>query len=302
MNGYRRFPRERLPGERLRRSMYHAQPRLTDITFVALDTETTGLQPIVHRLVEIGAVRFRLDGWELATFQQLIDPEIPIPPEVQQVHGITDEMVRRKPTIEHVLPQFIEFLGESDTILLAYNAPFDLSFLAMALTRLGIAYPPHSLFDTLEMARRLYPAWPSHSLENLAIGLNVANKAEHRALSDARLVKDVFLELLLHIPTVKTIADLTRITQPRTFTDAPVCAIEPPKGFEALSTAMAERCAITIVYEQGWQRPTPRMITPRLVLEVHGVAYVIAHCHRSEAERMFRVDRIREWWLAEDGG
>ena len=87
--------------------MYYAQPRLTDITFVALDTETTDLQPIMHRLVEIGAVRFRLDGWELATFQQLIDPEIPIPPEVRQVHGITDAMVRRKPTIERVLPQFI---------------------------------------------------------------------------------------------------------------------------------------------------------------------------------------------------
>ena len=49
--------------------MHHAQPRLTDITFVAFDTETTGLQPIVHRLVEVGAVRFRLDGLRLATFQ-----------------------------------------------------------------------------------------------------------------------------------------------------------------------------------------------------------------------------------------
>ena len=172
--------------------MYHAQPRLTDITFVALDTETTGLFPIMHRLVEIGAVRFRLDGRETGDFQQLIDPHIPIPPEVQQVHGITDAMVRRKPTIEHVLPQFIEFLGESDTILLAHNAPFDLSFLAMALIRLGIAYPLHSLFDTLEMARRLYPTWHSHSLEHVATRLKVANKAEHRALSDARLVKDIF--------------------------------------------------------------------------------------------------------------
>jgi DNA polymerase-3 subunit epsilon len=136
--------------------MNHARSRLTDINFLALDVETTGLFPIMHRLVEIGAVRFRLDGWELATFQQLIDPEIPIPPEVQQVHGITDAMERRKPTIEHVLPPFIEFLGESDTILLAHHAPFDLSFLAMALTRLGIAYPLHSLFDTLHMTR----LWP----------------------------------------------------------------------------------------------------------------------------------------------
>jgi DNA polymerase-3 subunit epsilon len=277
--------------------MYHAQPRLTDITFVAFDTETTGLQPIVHRLVEGGAVRFRLDGCELATFQTLIDPQISIPPNVQQVHGITDVMVRGKPTIEHVIPQFIEFLGHRDTILLAHNAPFDLGFMAMALTRLGIAYPPHNICDTLNMARRLYPTWPSHSLEHVATRLKIANKAEHRALSDARLVKDIFLAMLKDIPTVKTIADVMRVSHPLTFADAPVFAIEPPPGFEALSEAIAERCAITIIYDRGVPRSRPRTITPRLVLEVHGVAYVIAHCHWSETERTFRLDRIRECWL-----
>jgi DNA polymerase-3 subunit epsilon len=277
--------------------MYHDQPHLTDITFVAFDTETTGLFPIMHRLVEIGDARFRLDGHELATFQTLIDPQHPIPPEVQRVHGITDAMVRGQPTIDHVLPQFIEFLGESDTILLAHNAPFDLSFLAMALIRLSIAYPPHDVFDTLDIARRLYPGWHSHSLENVAARLKIANRAEHRALSDARLVKDVFLAMLKDIPSVETIVDVMRVSQPLTFADAPVFTIEPPPGFEALAIAMTERCAITIVYEPGWQWPTPRMITPRLVVEVHGVAYVIAHCHVSHAERAFRLDRIRESWL-----
>jgi len=144
--------------------MHHADTGLTDITFVALDTETTGLQPIVHRLVEIGAVRFRLDGCELAAFQSLINPEIPVPKDVQRVHGITDRMVRGKSTIEQIMPHFIDFLGESDTILLAHNAPFDSGFLAMALTRLCIAYSLHYLLDMLELARRLYPIWASHSL------------------------------------------------------------------------------------------------------------------------------------------
>jgi predicted DNA-binding transcriptional regulator YafY len=61
--------------------------------------------------------------------------------------------------------------------------------------------------------------------------------------------------------------------------------------------ALSKRCTITIVYEHGWRRPTPRIITPLLVLKVHGVAYVIAHCHRSDAERTFRLDRIRACWL-----
>ena len=57
----------------------------------------------------------------------------------------------------------------------------------------------------------------------------------------------------------------------------------------ALATAMAERCAIMIVYDHGWQQPIPRMITPHLMLAVHGVAYVIAYSHRSDAERTFPV-------------
>jgi DNA polymerase III epsilon subunit-like protein len=77
---------------------------------------------------------------------------------------------------------------------------------------LGIACRPHYLFDTLELARQLYPIWPSHSLENIAIRLHVAGGREHRALPDARLVKDVFLELLQRTPTVKSIADLVHIS------------------------------------------------------------------------------------------
>jgi DNA polymerase-3 subunit epsilon len=95
-----------------------------------------------------------------------------------------------------------------NTILLAHNAPFDLGFLAMALTRLGIVYPPHDVFDTLDIARRLYPAWHSHSLENVAARLKIANGAEHRALSDARLVKEIFLAMLRRTPTIRTMSDM----------------------------------------------------------------------------------------------
>jgi DNA polymerase III epsilon subunit-like protein len=127
------------------------------------------------------------------------------------------------------------------------------------------------------MTRRLYLTWPSHSLENLATRLNVANGAKPRALSDARLVKDVFLELLRRTATLKKISALTRVSQPLTFADALVCAIEPPPGFEALTTAIAERCAITIVYECRVHRAKPRKITPRLVMEAHRVVFGLSH-------------------------
>ena len=97
------------------------------------------------------------------------------------------------------------------------------------------------------------------------------------------------------------LADLAHPAPPLTCSGALVFAIEPLPGFEALTTALSERCAITIVYEHGWERPQPQTITPRLVLEVHGVAYLIAHCHLSYAERTFRLERIRACWLEEKG-
>jgi predicted DNA-binding transcriptional regulator YafY len=92
-------------------------------------------------------------------------------------------------------------------------------------------------------------------------------------------------------------ADLLRLSPPLTFADAPVCAIEPPAGFEALAMALAGQCTMMIVYEQGMQRSRPRKITPRSLVEVQGIAYVIAHCHRDDVEKTFRLDRIRQCWL-----
>lgn len=80
-----------------------------DTTFVAFDIETTGLTPVIDRIIEIGAVKF-LNGNAVDTFQSLIDPEVPIPKDVSVINGITDGMVRGSEKIDGVLPKFISFL------------------------------------------------------------------------------------------------------------------------------------------------------------------------------------------------
>jgi DNA polymerase III epsilon subunit-like protein len=87
--------------------MDHTQPRLSDISFVAFDTETTDLFPIMRRLVEIGAVRFRSNGHELAALQRLIDPHVPIPEHIQPVHGVMDLFVGRLLRIEPSVPRLL---------------------------------------------------------------------------------------------------------------------------------------------------------------------------------------------------
>ena len=97
------------------------------MTFVAFDIETTGLTPVVDRIVEIGAVKFR-SGKVMDTFQELIDPEMSISPDATAVNGITDEMVAGCPLIDQALPQFVDFLA--DFVSIAHNAPFDVGFLS----------------------------------------------------------------------------------------------------------------------------------------------------------------------------
>jgi DNA polymerase III epsilon subunit-like protein len=130
-------------------------------------------------------------------------------------------MVRGKPTIEQALPEFIEFLGAPHTLPLAYHALCDLSFLPMAHTRLRITFPPHDLFDTLDMAHLLYPIWPSSRLAHAAINLNVSNGAEHRALSDARLVSNVDLAMLTRTSTARSMADLVPLSPSLTAAEVP---------------------------------------------------------------------------------
>ena len=248
--------------------------RLDEVNFTAFDTETTGLIPVAGKIVELGAVRFAIDGTELETYEQLVDPEDSIPEDVQRIHGISNEMIHGQPTIERALPDFAEFLGPDSTLLLAHNAAFDIGFIGVELTRLNIPCPAHRIYDTMLLAQSLYPMFPNYKLETLAVEMQIAEKEDHRALSDARLTKEVFLALLNQSRSIRTTADLDRCSSPLSFSDSQVFEIEPPPGFEDLARAMEGRYEIVIVYEGGTKGLRPRNITPRLLMNRKGTNYL----------------------------
>jgi len=155
-----------------------------DRTFVALDLETTGLSPRLDRIIEVGAVRFQGDQ-VLASFQSLVRPEVGIPRAVQDLTGIRDADVAAAPQPEQVLAQLIDFVGTSAVV--AHSGNFDLSFLVD-----GEAEPAYELFDTLDLARIMLPAAPSHSLPHLSRQLGLSHPHPHRALSDADAARQLF--------------------------------------------------------------------------------------------------------------
>lgn len=148
---------------------------------VAIDLETTGIDPAAERIIEIGA--FKPESGEI--FRSFISPKRPLPARITELTGITEDMLSGAPEEAETLMQLLDFLGE-DTVLLGHNIPFDHSFLAAAGERCGIALPEFSGIDTLRIARVLLPELPSKSLESLCRYFSITNERAHRAFEDAK--------------------------------------------------------------------------------------------------------------------
>ncbi len=169
--------------------------KLTDLVYTVFDTETTGLEPSNgDEIIQIGAVRIvnnRVLRQE--TFNQLVNPEMPIKPEGIPIHGISDDMVRSQPTIDAVLPAFREFC--EDTVLIAHNAAFDMRFLQLKEERTGVRFG-QPVLDTLLLSAVVHPAQESHKLDAILERLGIAIETRHNALDDALATAEVFVKLL----------------------------------------------------------------------------------------------------------
>ncbi|MCV7412836.1 DEDD exonuclease domain-containing protein [Mycobacterium florentinum] len=191
---------------------------LRELTFVVVDLETTGGRSRgkdgapADAITEIGAVKVR-GGVVLGEFGTLVDPQRSIPPQIVQLTGITTAMVSDAPTIDAVLPMFLEFAGlEHGAVLVAHNAGFDIGFLRAAAEHCEIRWPRPQVLCTVRLARRVLSREeaPSVRLAALARLFAVATQPTHRALDDARATVDVLHALIERVGNqgVHTYADL----------------------------------------------------------------------------------------------
>ena len=163
-----------------------------DGSFVVFDLETTGFSPIANRIIEIGAVRVE-QGKIVARFSEFVNPEVPIPFKIQNLTGISDNMVMDAGTIEEILPAFVEF--SRDAVMVAHNAGFDMSFIEKNCEDLGIEREFTSV-DTVGMARFLLPGLNRFKLDTVAKAVQVPLLNHHRAVDDAECTAEIFLRFL----------------------------------------------------------------------------------------------------------
>ena len=161
-------------------------------TFVVFDIETTGFSPTENRIIEIGAVKVT-EGKIIDRFSAFVNPDVPIPFEIEKLTGIRDEMVMNQPMIDVILPQFLDFC--KDSVLVAHNANFDMSFIQENCDRLGIDHD-FTYVDTLGIARILMPGQKKHTLDAIAKPLGVSLENHHRAVDDAEATAQIFVKFI----------------------------------------------------------------------------------------------------------
>ena len=170
----------------------NAENETLDDTYIVFDIETTGFSSIRDRIIEIGAVKV-VNGKIVDRFSTFVNPQRPIPFEITNLTSITDEMVMGSPSIDVILPQFLEFIG--DGVLVAHNAGFDVGFIEQNCRNLGLN--DHFVYlDTVALARVLLPTLSKYKLNVVAKALNISLENHHRAVDDAGATAEIFVKFV----------------------------------------------------------------------------------------------------------
>ncbi len=187
---------------------------LAELKFACFDTETTGLSPAGGgKICEI-AVSVSCAGRPVEEFSTLINPDIPMSPEVIAIHGITNEMVKDAPMFDQILPRLIGIFD--GCVLVAHNADFDMSFLRAEFEACGTHLPDYPVIDTLRLARKS-GRFERNRLGLIAQALGINCEGWHRAMADTKMAEQIFYYFLatLNKYGVHTLEQLNQFQQKR---------------------------------------------------------------------------------------
>ncbi len=250
--------------------------------FVVFDIETTGFSPVSNRIIEIGAVKVQ-QGEITDRFSAFVNPDVPIPFEIEKLTGINDSMVIDAPYIETVLPQFLQFCG--DAILVAHNANFDMSFIRENAQRQGI-WKEVTYVDTVGIARILLPHQAKHTLDAVAKTLNVSLENHHRAVDDAEATAQIFVKF---IPMLKE-AGADTLAKVNAMGDASPDIIKRLPSYHAIILAennIGRENLYTLVSESHLTYYSKRPRVPKSLLMKHREGLILGSA--CEAGELYRA-------------
>lgn len=257
---------------------------------IALDLETTGLSPLCDRIIELSAIKLKPNGIE--SFDQLINPKIPISEITIKIHGITDEMVKNEPTISEILPKFVTFMEELP--LIGHNAKFDIGFIIFNMHHLGLTPKSNKVFCSCQFSRAIFKAMPNHKLGTLAEKLGIALK-HHEAFDDAVASLRVFAKALVAVKNEpKEISQGLKEAEIFSLSDfIQNNEWELPERLKIIGDCVGEQKIIEILYAGGSHKGIFRPVRPIGLLPMPGGSVLYGHCLLSNTYKSFSLSKIR---------
>jgi len=261
---------------------------IDDIDYLIIDVETTGLS-VEHgdRVCEIGAVKLRGNA-VIETYGSLINPQRPISYGAFAVNGITPEMLIDAPVFSQIADKIWNMMDNS--VLVAYNAPFDLSFITNEFRLLGYPTIHNTIIDALALARKLLPGLQTYQQGNVAKVIGIQFPVKHRALEDAMTTTQIFMIFasILKAHDCALVKDFWRND---------IMYVLHKRRMDIITNALSNTKNLWIKYLSPTNAEiTDRIITPKeCFIENVGMkktTYLNAYCHSTKAERSFRLDRI----------
>ncbi len=252
---------------------------------IAIDLETTGLSPLVDRIIEIAA--FKVTKFGVTRFETLVNPEIPIPAHTTAIHNITDEMVLNSPRLIEVLNEFKDFLGELPIV--AHNAKFDLGFIVMGLQREKIKLSSALIYCSCKMSRITHQEMPNHKLGTLVKELKIPLVNHHRALDDAYASLMIFIKGLERIKpeNLQSHGFLFSLDQ---FDELKTENL--PLHLEELNKLVKESAVIEIQYSGGNHKNKFRPVKLTSLLNTPDGNILYARCLWSDIYKSFKLNKI----------
>jgi DNA polymerase III subunit epsilon len=258
---------------------------------IGLDLETTGLSPLVDKIIEISAVKLTPGG--ISYFDQLVDPSLDIPQKTIDIHGITNEMVKDSPKIEDVLPLFFEFT--EGLPLVAHNAQFDLGFLVFNLHQLKLKVQNHEIFCSCKYARSSLKNRESYKLSRLAeeLGINLENA--HRALDDAIAGLEVFGHSIQERNNrdEKLALFSAKIFELKDFSNPE--EMQLPEHIQPMIPFVADQELIVMRYKGGTHKNKWRPVQPIALLPLPNGNILYGKCLIADLYKSFALSKIKDW-------
>lgn len=264
--------------------------RLSELTLIAFDLETSGKYPLGSEICEMAAVKWR-QGQIIGTYESLIKPSREMSQEVINIHGITNEMLVGQPSISERILAFYDFV--KDGVMLAHHSPFDMGFLAWDFEKAGLEMPKTPVLCTSLLSRLLIKESPNHRLITLANTLGISPGSSHRALDDAKTCLAVGLECIQRFGPEKTFGDLIQKQgQNLEWKDFSIQALQEKEVGRILVRAILDQVDVDMVYQGGSRPGKERTVSPLGIVRGPERDFLVAKDDDSDKEKRYYLNRI----------